>query len=126
MNSAPLSHLIAAGLIAVYGLISIGAGTLGYVNKGSVPSIVAGGISGLLLLLCAVGVFYKPTWSLIGAGVIAVALIGRFATKALHPSEDPEDAVINTVARLMAFGGIVVLLSAIVAVLQRGTGTGDV
>jgi len=125
MNSAPVSHMIAAGLIALFGLVSIGGGTLGYVNKNSLPSLIAGGASGALLLLCAVGVFYKPVWSLIGAAVIALALVGRFASKALHPSDSPEDEVINTVARVMTAGGIVVLLSAIVALLQRGTGAGD-
>src|SRR5207244_11843846 len=60
MNGVPTTHWIAVAIIALYGLVSVVGGILGYVRAESVPSLVAGGIAGLLLLLCAAGVFYAP------------------------------------------------------------------
>src|SRR3954468_20674669 len=62
----------------VFGLLTIAGGVMGYVSKGSVPSIVAGSISGVLLLLAA---FLIPTHAglaLAVAAVVSILLAGRF------------------------------------------------
>ena len=56
MNGAPTVQIIAAGLTALYGLISLIGGYIGYAKAGSTASLIAGGVSGILLLLLAAGV----------------------------------------------------------------------
>jgi len=49
MNGNPSLHLSAAGVTALYGLVSIGGGLVGYLRAGSTPSLLAGGGAGVLL-----------------------------------------------------------------------------
>ncbi len=62
----------------VFGLLTIAGGIMGYVSKGSMPSIIAGSISGILLLVAA---FLLPSHAVFGlalAAVVALLLAGRF------------------------------------------------
>jgi uncharacterized membrane protein (UPF0136 family) len=62
----------------IFGILTIVGGIIGYVSKGSVPSIVAGSISGILILL---GAFLLPDHIVAGlaiALVVSVLLAGRF------------------------------------------------
>jgi uncharacterized membrane protein (UPF0136 family) len=62
----------------VFGLLTIAGGIMGYVKAGSTASLVAGSISGLLLLLAA---FLLPSHVLIGlalGGIVSLLLIGYF------------------------------------------------
>ena len=62
----------------VFGLLTIAGGVMGYVSKGSMPSIIAGSISGVLLLVAA---FVLPTHAALGlamAAIVSVLLAGRF------------------------------------------------
>jgi uncharacterized membrane protein (UPF0136 family) len=62
----------------VFGLLTIVGGVIGYVKAGSTASIIAGSISGILLLLAA---FLLPDHLAVGlalAAVISIALAGRF------------------------------------------------
>ncbi|MFN2475241.1 MAG: TMEM14 family protein [Chthoniobacterales bacterium] len=62
----------------IFGLLTIAGGIMGFVNKGSVPSIIAGSISGILLLVAA---FLLPGNVIAGlaiAGVVSLLLAGRF------------------------------------------------
>src|SRR5262249_48442199 len=70
---------LAAGLAALYGIVSIVGGIMGFVNASSVPSLVAGGLAGLFLLAAA-AVAYRgslgkysinPVWGLIAIAVVA-------------------------------------------------------
>jgi len=114
----------ASSLAGVYGVIALTGGIMGFVKADSIASLVAGGVSGLLLLLCAVGVFYRPTVSLGVAAVVAIALIGRFAPSALNPSSDAAKATANTVALVMSIGGVLVLLMAGFALAVRAKRSG--
>jgi uncharacterized membrane protein (UPF0136 family) len=109
--STPTAHWIALAIIAVYGIVSIAGGILGYVLADSKASLVAGGIAGLLLLLCAGGVFYLPAAGLSGAIVIAVALLGRFAPSLYRQSSTPEGlgTTKGIVALIMVAGGVLVI-----------------
>jgi uncharacterized membrane protein (UPF0136 family) len=93
-------------------MVSIVGGMLGY-RAGSVISLVAGGIAGLLLLLCAAGIFYMPTVSLGAAIVIAVLLVGRFVPSLVEQRDQLGEFVSTTkgmVALLMVIGGVLVIL----------------
>lgn len=62
----------------VFGLLTIVGGVMGYVKAGSTASLIAGSISGILLLVAA---FLLPTNIVVGlalAAVISIALACRF------------------------------------------------
>ena len=70
-----MMYKITAGVMALYGLISLSGGALGFINKGSMPSLLAGGACGILLLLSAGAVFYRPTWGFIMGIVVSAYLM---------------------------------------------------
>ncbi len=62
----------------VFGLLTIVGGVIGYVRAGSMASIIAGSISGILLLVAA---FLLPANVVAGLAIVAVVsvlLAGRF------------------------------------------------
>jgi uncharacterized membrane protein (UPF0136 family) len=62
----------------VFGLLTIVGGVMGYAKAGSTASIIAGSISGILLLLAA---FLLPGNLAVGlalAAVVSIALAGKF------------------------------------------------
>ena len=62
----------------VFGVLTIVGGVMGYVKAGSTASIIAGSVSGILLLLAA---FLLPGNLAVGltlAAVVSVLLAGRF------------------------------------------------
>jgi uncharacterized membrane protein (UPF0136 family) len=119
--STPTTHWIALGIIAAFGIVSIGGGILGYVRAESVASLIAGGIAGLLLLLCAAGVVYLPVVGLAGAIVISVALLGRFVPSLYRQSGT--GAVLGTVkgvvGLIMVIGGVLVIVFSAWALATR-------
>lgn len=65
----------------VFGLLTVAGGVIGYVSKGSVPSIVAGAVCGILLLT---GAFLMPTHVVAGLAITAIVsllLAGQFVPK---------------------------------------------
>jgi uncharacterized membrane protein (UPF0136 family) len=61
------------------GVLALSGGIQGYVRKGSKPSLIAGGISGVLLIASAVGDSLQLWYAALGAILVTVLLIGRFA-----------------------------------------------
>lgn len=115
-------YQVAAVFTALYGVCSIVGGGLGYVRAASVVSLVAGGVAGLLLLLCAAGIFYRPSVSLGGAILVAVLLIVRFLPSLLQvaTSNQPDPFAGNSkgiVALILVIGGVDVILVSILALL---------
>jgi uncharacterized membrane protein (UPF0136 family) len=62
----------------IFGLLTIVGGVIGYVKAGSTASIVAGGISGVALIVAAYLLPGNVVLGLIIAGLVSVALAGRF------------------------------------------------
>ena len=65
----------------IFGVLTIAGGIIGYASKGSVPSIIAGSIAGVLLL---VGAFLLPNHLVAGlaiALVMSLLLAGQFIPK---------------------------------------------
>jgi uncharacterized membrane protein (UPF0136 family) len=65
----------------VFGVLTIVGGIIGYVSKGSVPSIIAGTVAGVLLLL---GAFLLPNHVVAGLAIeliISLLLAGQFVPK---------------------------------------------
>ncbi len=62
----------------VFGLLTIAGGVLGYVKAGSTASIIAGSISGILLIVAAL---LLPTHAVVGLAlgiVVSLLLAGKF------------------------------------------------
>lgn len=100
---------VPALLTAAYGLVALIGGTIGFVKAGSVASLIAGGGSGLILLVAAALVMKveRARVGLIIALVVSVLLIGRFAST-LRNGASP-------VAIVMIIGGLVVLVASALA-----------
>lgn len=62
----------------IFGLLTIVGGVIGYVKAGSTASIIAGAISGIVLIVAAYLLPGNVALGLILAGVVSVALAGRF------------------------------------------------
>ena len=62
----------------IFGLLTILGGVIGYVKAGSTASIIAGSISGILLLIAAWLLPGNLALGLALAAVISIALAGRF------------------------------------------------
>src|SRR5947207_6799146 len=62
----------------IFGLLAIVGGVIGYVKAGSTASIIAGAISGIALIVAAVLLPVNPSLGLVLAGLVSIALAGRF------------------------------------------------
>ena len=62
----------------IFGLLTIVGGVIGYASKGSMASIIAGSISGILLLVAAFLLPNNAAAGLVLAGVVSILLAGRF------------------------------------------------
>ncbi len=116
----PAAHLAALVITTFYGLVSLAGGIIGYVKAGSLPSLIAGGICGILLLACAASIARWPTGALIGAIVISLALLGRFLPGFLKNPSLSTGASIT--ALVMTVGGVATVVAAAVALAVRSKG----
>lgn len=65
----------------IFGVLTIAGGIIGFVKAGSTPSLIAGSVAGILLLVAA---FLLPAHQLAGlilALVVSVLLAGQFVPK---------------------------------------------
>ncbi|MBW4653586.1 MAG: hypothetical protein KME20_11210 [Kaiparowitsia implicata GSE-PSE-MK54-09C] len=71
------------GIIAAiaYGLLTLIGGIVGYVQAQSVPSLVSGLVSGVLLLLCALLWIRGASWAAGGAIAITLLLVVVFIVR---------------------------------------------
>ena len=66
-------------VIGLYGLLSLVGGVIGYVKAKSRPSLIAGSISGLVLIGCAYDLLTNGNrMAALLAGLVAISLGGRF------------------------------------------------
>lgn len=71
----------------LFGLISAIGGTIGYIKANSLPSIIAGGISGVLLILAALAIPTNPRFGCGLALIVSLALAGRFVPAAVRGAQ---------------------------------------
>ena len=112
LNTARIVFLLFAALLIV-------GGVLGYVQKNSLPSLLGGGVGGILALAAALLVGSRPT---IGAilGLATALLIGvRFAvTFAKEPKVWPAGATLAA--------SLVALVVAVLVLVQARASTGAI
>src|SRR5258708_23212565 len=65
----------------VFGILRIGGGVIGYVKVGSLPSIVAGSITGVLLLVAAFLLPEHRAAGLATAFIVSLLLAAQFVPK---------------------------------------------
>lgn len=66
------------GLVAAFGVFNIAGGVIGFVKAKSRASLLAGGFSGAVLLLCAAGMARGAAVASWTAAAVSVALGARF------------------------------------------------
>jgi uncharacterized membrane protein (UPF0136 family) len=64
----------AATVGAIYGGLLLVGGIIGYAAQGSIPSLVMGGLAGVVALASAWGMLHDSRWGWYGALGIAIAL----------------------------------------------------
>lgn len=96
---------IAIAIGAGYGVLSLVGGIMGYVKAKSRASLIAGGLSGVILIGGALLAASNPVLGLSIVAVISAALVGRFAKSALRKGSSP-------VAYVMVGGGLAALVTA--------------
>jgi uncharacterized membrane protein (UPF0136 family) len=62
----------------VFGVLTIVGGVFGYLRAGSMASIIAGSVSGVLLLVAALLLPGNATAGLVLAGIVSLVLAARF------------------------------------------------
>ena len=96
-------------VILVYGILVTAGGFMGYARAKSVPSLIAGGLSGLVLIGAAVAMLrgaYQTGWWL--ALIVALLLLANFGVRSLSGFK-------------MMPGGLMIILSLIaILVLLMG------
>ena len=96
----------------VFGLLTVAGGVVGYVKAGSVASIIAGSITGVLLLVAA---FLLPEHRAIGlatAFIISLLLAAQFVPKFIRTGKVMP-------AGMMAILSVIGLIAAIVAWVKK-------
>lgn len=86
----------------IFGVFSIVGGLIGYLKAGSFASLVAGGISGILLIVAAFLLPTHLTAGLIIALIISLLLAGRFLPAFFRRGKIMPDAIMA----LLSLAGI--------------------
>jgi uncharacterized membrane protein (UPF0136 family) len=103
-------HTLAIGLAAGYGALSLTGGLMGYLKAKSRASLIAGGVSGLVLLGSAFLAASHPVAGLSIASVVSAALVARFAKAVMAKRPKP-------IAYVMVGGGVAVLIASGLALI---------
>ena len=96
----------------VFGLLTIAGGIIGYVSKGSMPSIIAGSVSGLALVAAAFLLPNNAVAGLVLAGLVSILLAGRFV-----PAFIKTEAIMP--AGMMSVLSVIGIIMAIVAWIKK-------
>lgn len=96
----------------IFGVLTIVGGIIGYVSKGSVPSIIAGSISGLLLIG---GALLLPNQVAAGLAldlIVSLLLAGQFVPKFIQTGKAMP-------AGMMSILSVIGILTALVAWIKK-------
>lgn len=92
----------------IFGILTIAGGIIGYVKAGSTASIIAGSISGVLLLLAALLMPEHQAAGLVVALVVSLLLAGRFIPKFFGTFKLMPDGLMSVLSAI----GIIVAIAA--------------
>src|SRR5438067_9368120 len=108
-RALPIALMIGAAKIyfIVFGILTIAGGIIGYVKAGSMASIIAGSISGVLLLLAAWLMPEHQSAGLVVALVVSLLLAAQFITKFFRTFKVRPASLISVLSAL----GIIVAIA---------------
>lgn len=92
----------------VFAALTAAGGIFGYIKAQSIPSLIAGVVSGLLLATAAVLTSQKPTVGLILGLVVSLLLLGKFLPATLKGSPS---VISLPMSVLSAAGALVAVVS---------------
>jgi uncharacterized membrane protein (UPF0136 family) len=96
----------------IFGLLTIIGGVMGYVRAGSMASIIAGSVSGILLLVAAYLMGNNAVAGLALAAVVSILLAGRFVPAFMKNGEFMP-------AGMMSVLSVIGIIMAIVAWMKK-------
>jgi uncharacterized membrane protein (UPF0136 family) len=96
----------------IFGLLTIIGGVMGYVRAGSMASIIAGSVSGILLLVAAFLMGNNAVAGLALAAVVSILLAGRFVPAFMKNGEFMP-------AGMMSVLSVIGIIMAIVAWMKK-------
>ena len=96
----------------IFGVLTILGGVIGYLRAGSMASIIAGSISGILILVAALLLPGNVVAGLALAGVISLLLAGRFLPAFIRTGEFMP-------AGMMSLLSIIGIIMAVLAWVKR-------
>ena len=101
---------VAIAVVACYGLFSLVGGMIGYLKANSTASLIAGSMSGILLLLCAYGMAHGSRAAVLGSLAVAVVLGARFlGTWLKHHRVMPDLLMVLFSAATLLAAGVVLI-----------------
>ncbi len=81
-------------VVVLFGIINIVGGLIGYFKAQSTASLVAGGIAGIVLIICAYGISKESNLAAIVSIIVAVLLGGRFISTIIKQFKVMPDLVV--------------------------------
>ena len=98
-------------VLFIYAILNIGMGLVAYINKKSVPSLIAGVAAGALVIFFVTLAKSNPKVGYIGAGVVALLILGRFmgpliSTGKIYP------------AGILVAGSVIAIITCVLATLS--------
>ena len=96
----------------IFGALTILGGVIGYVKAGSVPSIIAGAITGVLLLVAGALLPEHRAAGLAAAFIVSLLLAAQFVPKFIHTGKVMP-------AGLMSILSVIGIVVAVVAWLKK-------
>jgi uncharacterized membrane protein (UPF0136 family) len=96
----------------IFGILTIAGGVVGYVKAGSLPSIIAGSITGVLLLVAAFLLPEHRAAGLATAFLISLLLAGQFVPKFLRTGRVMP-------AGIMSILSVIAIIVALVAWIKK-------
>ena len=110
---SPICNMDATQLyFLIFGALTIIGGVIGYVKAGSLPSIIAGAITGALLLVAAWILPNNRTVGLVIAFIVSLLLAGQFIPKLIRTGK-------MMPAGLMSVLSVIGIVMVIVAWLKK-------
>jgi uncharacterized membrane protein (UPF0136 family) len=118
-------YKVAATLIALYGVLSMVGGIIGYVKANSTASLATGVPAGAILVFSAIGIFYNPRPSLVAALVVALLIGGFFGSKLVRSAGDLRGFIASSAGpRTLAMTvGALIVIAVSAAALASGSGS---
>lgn len=95
---------VAVVVVGLYGLFTVVGGVIGYVKAKSAASLVAGVVSGMILLTCAAGMRHASAAATLASGLVALLLGARFTSTWIRRRRVMPDL-------LMVIGSLAVLIT---------------